>query len=130
MVYQNRLNVALVVGAGGAVAHVAHGDVAGAQGLEPFPGEHLADQAHVPPGGKEAVVVHHNAGALLAPVLQGIECVIGVGGHIRGGFGKDAEDAALLVNVALGETGRDGFSVEAARRGSVFSSHRGPGGAS
>ena len=47
------------------------------------------------------LVIDHDAAALLAPVLQGIKRVIRQGGHVGRGLGIHAEDAALLVDVAL-----------------------------
>ena len=101
VVDQDGLDIALVVAAGGTVADVAHGDVAGAQRPEPLLGEDLAHEAHVPVGGEDTVVVDGDARALLAPVLQGIKRVIRQGGHVGRGLRIHAEDAALLVDVAL-----------------------------
>ena len=109
---------------------MTNGDVAGAESGQPLRGEHLADEPHIPVGGEHAVVIHHDAGTLLSAVLQGIEGVIRQGGHVGGCFRINAEDAAFLMDVALGDTGRDGFSVEAARRGVLIIPHRGPTGAS
>ena len=90
----------LVVAAGGAVAHVPHGDVALAQSGQPLRREHLVHQAHVPVGGEQAVVIDHDAGALLSPVLQGVEGVVGQRGHIGGFRGVDPEHTAFFVQTA------------------------------
>ena len=66
---QNGLNIALVVAAGGAVPHMAYGNVALSQRRETLRREHVAHQSYVPIGGEHPVVVHHNAAALLSPVL-------------------------------------------------------------
>ena len=117
VVHQDGLDVALVVGPGGAVAHVAHGDGAGAQGAEPLLRKHVVHQPHIPVGGEKPVIVHYDARALLPPVLQGIQGIVGQGGHVGGLRGIDAEDPALLMQVPL-------------RRGRGVSPHRGPAGAS
>ena len=69
MVDQHGLGVAAAAGAGGAVAHVAHGHIALSQALEDRGGEHLAHETHVLEGLEEAVVIDHDAAALLPPVL-------------------------------------------------------------
>ena len=101
MVDDQGLDVALVVRTGGGVAHVAHHNVAQAQRGQMLRGEHLVDQARVPVRGEHAVIVDDDAGALLAPVLEGKKAVIGEGGQVRGLVGKDAKDAAFFVNVAF-----------------------------
>ena len=107
VVHQDGLDVALVVGPGGAVAHVAHGDGPRAQRAEPLCREHVVHQPHVPVGGEDPVVVHRDAGALLPPVLEGIQGVVGQGGHIGSLRRVHAEHAALLVDVAGREHGAD-----------------------
>ena len=105
VVHQDGLDVPLVVGPGGAVAHVAYGDGARAQGAEPLRRKHLVHQPHIPVRGEHAIVVHRDAGALLAPVLEGVQGVIGQGGHIRRLRRVHAEHAALLLDVAGREHG-------------------------
>jgi hypothetical protein len=85
------LGVLEVAGAGRGVAHVTDGGLAG-QALELGLGEDLGDQPHpdvglelAPPGG-------HDAGGLLAAVLEGEEAEVG---QLRGlRMVGDAEDAA------------------------------------
>ena len=105
VVHQDGLDVPLVVGPGGAVAHVAYGDGARAQGAEPLRRKHLVHQPHIPVRGEHAIIVHRDAGALLAPVLEGVQGVIGQGGHIRRLRRVHAEHAALLLDVAGREHG-------------------------
>ena len=95
------LNIALVVRTGGGIAHMAHHNVAQTQSGQVLRGEHLVDKARVPVGGEYAVIVDDNAGALLAPVLEGKKAVVGKGGQIRSLVGKDAKDAAFFMNVAF-----------------------------
>ena len=95
------LHVALVVRAGGGVAHMAHGDVAAAQGLQPLRREHIVYKAHIPVGTENAVVIDHHAGAFLAPVLQGEQTVVHQTGQVCRFRGIDAENAAFLVQVAV-----------------------------
>ena len=80
---------------------MAHGDVPAAQRLQPALREHLAHQSHVPVRGEYAVVIDHDAGALLPPVLQGVKGIVGQRGHVRRFLGVDAEHAALLMEVAV-----------------------------
>ena len=101
MVHQNWLDVPLVVAAGGAVAHMAHGDGAGPQLRQALPGKHLVHQAHIPVGGKHAIVIDNNSGALLSPVLQGVQRIIGIGRHIGGLRRSNAEHAAFFMDMAL-----------------------------
>ena len=77
VVDHNGLYVALVVGTGGGVAYMTHGDVPLAQGMKPLGREYLADQSHIAAGGKNPLIVDHDAGALLAPMLQGKQAIIG-----------------------------------------------------
>ena len=101
VVDQNGLHIALVVAAGGAVAHMTHGNVSLAQRIQPLLGEHLADQTHIPVRSKYSVIIHHNARALLSAVLQRIQGIIGQRGYIGRLLGIDAENSALLVDVPV-----------------------------
>ena len=71
------LDVPLVVGPGGAVAHVAYGDGARCQEPEPLAGNTSFTSPHIPVRGEHAIIVHRDAGALLAPVLEGVQPIIG-----------------------------------------------------
>ena len=63
--------------------------------------EDLADEARVRVAGDDAVVVHGDAAALLAAVLQGVERVVRDAQDVRALFPHvDAEYAALLVQLA------------------------------
>ena len=86
-------------GAGSAVAHMAHGHVAQAQLRHFVRGEHVVHQAVVLMGGEQAVVVHHDAAAFLAPVLQGEQPVIRRGRHVALFLRQYAEYAAFLMQL-------------------------------
>ena len=101
MIHQQGLRVQLAVGAGGGVAHVAHGDVAPAQLFQLTVGEDLAHQARVPVGPKKPVVVDGDAGALLSPVLQGKKAAVDERRQIPLFRRPDAEDAAFLPGLAF-----------------------------
>ena len=81
--------------------HMAHGDGAGPQLRQALPGKHLVHQSHIPVGGKHAIVIDNNSGALLSPVLQGVQRVIGIGRHIGGLRRSNAEHAAFFMDMAL-----------------------------
>ena len=97
MVDDHGLGVGAALAPGGGVAYMAHGHAAPAQPLQHLGGEYLADQAHVFVAGDHAAVVDGDARALLAPVLQGVEGVIGDGGGVLRAGGTQTEDAALLM---------------------------------
>ncbi len=90
------LGVAPAARPGGAVAHVADGEVAFERGDAAFV-EHLGDQAHVLRHGDGLAVAHRDAGRLLAPVLQGVEAQIGEVGDVLTG-GVHAEHAAGVAD--------------------------------
>ncbi|MPM99422.1 hypothetical protein SDC9_146613 [bioreactor metagenome] len=117
VIYQNGLDISFVIAAGGAVAYVAHGDVALPQRLKMLRREHVAHQSHVPIGGEHAVVVHHDAAALLPPMLQSVQRIIAQGGHVLRLFAKYPENAAFLMEMA----GRDPNTFSS-RHGLSFSS--------
>jgi len=87
------------VSAGGAVAHMAHGHGAAGKGIQHRLCEHLIEQARVLIVRKQSVVVHHDAAALLPPVLEGVEPVIGAHGEIGALRAADAQHAAFLVQL-------------------------------
>ena len=77
MVDLDGLAVAPVGGPGGAVAGVAHRHSSLGEPVQRFTGEHLPHQPKVLVGGEHPVIVDHDAAALLSPVLEGIETVVG-----------------------------------------------------
>ena len=89
------LGVLLAAGAGGGVAGVADGDVAG-KVAEVVLLEDLGDEAHAAVHVDAEAVGGGDAGALLAAVLQGVDAVEGDAGYVFIGC-VDAEDAALLA---------------------------------
>ena len=86
MVDNNGLGVALAVGAGGGVAHMTYNDVAGAQLLQPFLWKNIVYKSFITVGGKNAIIIDHDACALLTTVLQGKKPVIGQRCHISALF--------------------------------------------
>ena len=96
VVYHNGLGVVSVCGAGGAIAHMAYCHVPLAQPGQGFWGKYLLHQADVLVGGNDAVVAHGNAAALLPPVLQSKETIVGSGCHLPVVLGVNAKDAAFL----------------------------------
>ena len=87
----------------GGVAHMAHGHLAVlGQGGHHGGGEHLVHQTQVPVAGDDAIFVDGDAAALLAAVLQGVQCVVDGGDHVGlAGAVIDAKDAALLVQAVI-----------------------------
>ena len=84
----------------GAVAHMAHRDVAVAQRVQHLAREHLGHQAVVLVGFDDAVVAHRDAAAHLAAVLQRVERKVGAAGHVLVvRVGVNAEYAALVVQL-------------------------------
>ena len=70
--------------------------------LQLFAGRRYSGQRnHIPVGGKHAIVIDNNSGALLSPVLQGVQRVIGIGRHIGGLRRSNAEHAAFFMDMAL-----------------------------
>ena len=94
----NGLAVAPVGGPGGAVTGVAHRHSPLGEPVQHLAGEHLPYQPQVLVGGEDPVVIDYNAAALLSPVLEGIQAVVGQPAHISGPGADDAKDAALLMN--------------------------------
>ena len=97
VVHHDGLGVGPAGAAGGAVAHVADGHVALAQLFHFHGGEHVVHQPGVLMGGEDPVVVHHDAAAFLAPVLQGEKAVVYGGRHVALFRGQHAENAAFFM---------------------------------
>ena len=94
------LGVQRAAEAGGAVAHMANGHGAGAQLLENAGREYRADEALLLVEAENAVVVDHDAAALLAAVLEGIKAVVDVHGDGARLSLPDAEHAAFFMQSA------------------------------
>ena len=77
------LAVASVGGSGGAVAGVPHRHGPLGKPVQDLSGEDLPHQPQVLVGGEYPVVVDHDAAALLSPVLESIQAVIGQPAHVR-----------------------------------------------
>ena len=92
----DRLRVAPAARAGGAVAHVADGEVALERGDAALV-EHLGDETHVLRHGDGLAVAHRDAGRLLAPVLERIEAQIREVGDVLAGR-VHAEHAAGVAD--------------------------------
>ena len=65
----DRLTVAHGHTAGGAVAHMTHGDFSLGEAFQLPVGEDLIDKANSMVGGEKAIVIDYNAAAFLTPVL-------------------------------------------------------------
>ena len=92
---EQRLHVAQDGGAGGGIADMADGGVAG-QALDHLAaGEGVADQAEPAFAVKAAAVEGDDAGGFLAAMLQGVQSERGDGGGF--GVAEDAEHAAFLA---------------------------------
>ena len=92
-----RLDVVGGAGAGGGVVHMADGLVSGEPADLAFVAEHLGQQAKAAMADQMAIVVRHDAGALLAAMLQGVESEIGETGGV--GVAPDAENSAFFVDI-------------------------------
>jgi hypothetical protein len=90
-------------GAGGGVAGVAHGEVAG-EGGERGLVEDLGDQAHVLEDEDLRTVAHRDAGGFLAAVLEGVEPEVGELGDLLA-RGPDSEDSAGVLRALLSGAG-------------------------
>ena len=73
---EQRLGVAQLAGAGGGIAHVADGGLAGELFAEHPRREDLADQAHAGVAVEGVAVGDDDAGRLLAAVLLGEEALV------------------------------------------------------
>ena len=98
-----RLRGLPALGAGGAVAAVAAGDLAG-HGREVGVGKDLRDEAEVLAHKDRLAVADRDAGRVLAAVLQRVQREVGHAGHIvtRGPYAKDAALLMELVVLLLG----------------------------
>ena len=85
--------------AGGGVAGVADGHVAGKLGKDVV-GEDLRDQAHALDVGEVLAVGSGDAGRLLAAMLEGVEAEIGLARGV--GMAVDGDDAAFFVELVAG----------------------------
>ena len=107
---EERLDVALVVPAGGGVAGVADRVVADERSQR-LAGEHVRHQAGLLVHPHPAPVAHRHAGGFLAAVLQREQPEERDLRHAVTGWGRQAEDAALLARGIVGRTlarrGRD-----------------------
>ena len=92
-----RLAVAAARRARRAVAHMADGHRADGEAREDFARKDVVDESEILVRGKDAVVVHGDAAALLAAVLQRVESVIRHRGDVRRLGGKCAEYAAFFM---------------------------------
>ena len=92
---EQRLHVAQDGAAGGGIADMADGGVAG-QALDHFAaGEGVADEAEPAFGVEAAAVEGDDAGGFLAAMLEGVQAERGDGGGL--GMAEDAEHAAFLA---------------------------------
>ena len=92
-----RLAVAAARRARRAVAHMADGHRADGEAREDFARKDVVDESEILVRGKDAVVVHGDAAALLAAMLQCVESVIRHRGDVRRLGGKCAEYAAFFM---------------------------------
>ena len=92
------LAVLPVGGPGGAVTGVPHRHGPPGKPVQGVLAEHIPHQTQVLIGGENAVVIDHNAAALLAPVLEGVKPVVGQPPHVGGLWSENAEYAALFMN--------------------------------
>ena len=99
--HHQRLGLAAAGNAGLGIAAVAQGHLAVLRQVgHHVPGEHIVHQAQVPVVADDPVVVDGHAAALLAPVLQSVEGVVGVGHHVfLAGFIVYGKHAAFLVQL-------------------------------
>ena len=100
MADDNRLDVVVVLAAGGGITDVAHGDVAFAQAVQARTVEDFAHQAVAFQVMEHAVAGNRDAAAFLTPVLQGVEPKVHVPGNGPLDGRPDAEYAALLMHKA------------------------------
>ena len=96
MVHYNRLSVQAAVGTGGAVAHMAYRHIPLAQFFQYRLRKNIVYQTYIFIRLKDAVIVHHNAAALLPPVLQSKQPIISRSRHIHFMRGKNPENAAFF----------------------------------
>ena len=99
MVHHNGLAVCPVGGTGGSVTHMAHGHGPARELLHHITGEHIPHLPQIPVGGENAVLIDDDAAALLAPVLQSIQPIVGQIRQVLRLWRPGTEDAALLMNL-------------------------------
>lgn len=92
-----RLTVAAARRSRRAVAHMTDGHRALGEAREDFARKDVVDESEILVRGKDAVVVHGDAAALLAAVLQRVESVIRHRGDVCRLGGKCAEYAAFFM---------------------------------
>src|SRR3546814_1922145 len=96
---EQRLDVAQRRLAGGRIAVVTDGGVAGEARHDAFGGEDIADQAKVAVSVEVLPVEGDDAGRFLTPVLQGVQAERGQRGGIL--VAEHAEDPALVVELVV-----------------------------
>ena len=101
MINLNGLAVAHSHAAGGTIADVTDGDLTFGKILHFLMGEDFINETDAVVGSEHAVVIDNDAAAFLAPVLQGIETVIGQGSYIGRLWTINAKNAALFMNTHL-----------------------------
>ena len=84
-------------GAGGAIAHMSHGELPG-KGREVRVGKHLVAETEVLADEDRPAIAHRDARGFLAAMLQGLQAKVGETCHVATRR-PDAEDAALLVQL-------------------------------
>ena len=110
--FEDGLGVAFAIGAGGGVADVSDGDVAGEFAEDVF-FEDVGDKTEAGVGVDDIAVGGGDAGGFLATVLEGVETVVAAFDGVSGS--GDAEDSALFFFFAR-EFGND-FDGEIGGRG-------------
>jgi hypothetical protein len=96
---EQRLHVAQDGGAGGGVARMTHGHVAGEARHHRFIVEVLGDMAHAAVAVELTAVVGNDPGGFLAAVLERMQAERSVGGSV--GIADDAENPTLLLQVIV-----------------------------
>jgi hypothetical protein len=76
---------------------MAHSHGAGTKVPEDVGGENLVHQAHILVVVEETVVPHHDAAALLPPVLEGKETIIDRRGDGTAGLAEHTKDATFFM---------------------------------
>ena len=97
VVDDNGLGVGPVGAAGGAVAHMADGNGALGKFVQLLPVKHVGQQAKILVDCEEPIVIDHNAAALLTPVLQSKQPIVGQAPKVLALRDVDAENAAFFV---------------------------------
>ena len=100
MADDNRLDVVVVLAAGGGIADVAHGDVALAQAVQARTVKDFTHQAVAFQVMEDAVTGNRDAAAFLSPVLQGVKAEVHIPGNGPLDGRPDTEYAAFLMHKA------------------------------